>query len=169
MIAIILAVLLVDGALILGILWRSVNVLYQEKRNITSALNARGFSTAVKVLMIAPPAILLLVAVIFLFSSRDQFFAGFAHTLFLLGMWMGALLAIFTLLLLRRLQHLLQLAAMLAFLCAIIPILYFTSTFSFQAIFEQLGQIGYVFPFIEGIAMIAISYPILMRLNKTFH
>jgi hypothetical protein len=66
-------------------------------------------------------------------------------------------------------KDMLQLAAMLGFLCAIIPVLYFTPIYSFQAIFGGPGQIGYVLPLIEGALLIGLCYSILFRLNRALH
>lgn len=162
-------VLLADAILILALLWISTNALYLQRQDVVSALNTRRLNAGIRVLIIAPPLIVLAVVILFVLSLQNEFFARFTQVFYLLGLWMAALVLAFSLLLLMRMKDMLQLAAMLGFLCAIIPVLYFTPIYSFQAIFGGPGQIGYVLPLIEGALLIGLCYSILFRLNRALH
>jgi len=164
---VIFAIVIIDAILILGLLWISTGSLYQQKQDIASAFGIRRLSMWIRVLMVAPPLIFLIVAILLAF--QNEFLVNFIHAFFLLGLWIAAILLVFSYLLFARLKHTLQFAAVLGFLCAMIPVLYFTPIYNFQGLFGQVGPLGYALPFIEAAAIIGISYYILLRLNRTLH
>jgi hypothetical protein len=167
--AVIFLILILDAILILGILWISANSLYQHKRDIVSALDARRLGNGLRILMVAPPLIVLAIVILSFFVAKNDFFAGFTHAFYLLALWLAVALSGFSYLLFARLKNALQFAAMLGFLCAIIPVLYFTPFTSFQTILGQFGQVGYILPLILGVAIIGVCYAVLLRLRRALH
>ena len=117
--------------------------------------------------MVAPLLIVLIAAILLAF--QNEFLLNLIHAFFLLGLWIAAILLVFSYLLFARLKQTLQFAAVLGFLCAMIPVLYFTPIYNFQGFFGQVGLLGYVLPFIEAAAIIGVSYYILLHLNRTLH
>src|SRR5260370_1720106 len=97
--AVIFLILILDAILILGILWISANALYQHKRDIVSALDARRLGNGLRILMGAPPLIVLAIVIISFFVTRNDSFTRFTHGFYLLAFWPAiALLALSSLL-----------------------------------------------------------------------
>jgi hypothetical protein len=164
--AVIFLILILDTILILGILWISANALYQHKRDIASALDARRLGNGMRILMVAPPLIVLAIVILSFFVAQNDFFTGFTHGFYLLALWLAVALLGFSYLLFARLKNALQFAAMLGFLCAIIPVLYFTPVNSFQTVIGQAGQVGYILPLVLGVVIIGVCYAVLLRLRR---
>ncbi|HKV01684.1 MAG TPA: hypothetical protein VJQ26_06145, partial [Ktedonobacteraceae bacterium] len=85
---------------------------------------------------------------------------------YLLALWLAIALLGFSYLLFARLKNALQFAAMLGFLCSIIPVLYFTPVDSFQTVIGQAGQVGYILPLVLGVVIIGVCYAVLLRLRE---
>jgi hypothetical protein len=161
-----IAIIFIDGLLILGLLWFCINYLYRYREYITSNFSVSRFSTFARVLMAAPPLVILIVALLFVFVLKDELFLRFAHAAFLLGMWISATTLGCTYLILMRWRSPFLFVAFLGIVGALLPIILFTSISSFQATFGQAGTTGYLLLLIEGLLMVVCSYPLLMRLSQ---
>ena len=159
-------VLTLDAALILGLLWVCTNGLGQQKRAIVSALNPRRIGAGLRMLIVAPPLIALAIIIFSIFVAQSDLFAGLTHALYLLGLWLATALLAFSYLLFARLKSTLQFAAILGFLCSLIPVLYLTPIESFHIFFGQAGQVGYVFPLVVSVLILGMCYVVVLRLNR---
>lgn len=165
-----IALFLVDGLLVLGLLWFCISYLYRYREYISSNFSAASrFISIFRLVMAMPPLIILLITILFVFVLKNDLFVRFAHAFFLLGMWAAFTVLIFTFFILMRLRSPLLFIGVLALLGTFLPISLFTSILNFQATFGQAGTIGYLLPFIEGLLMVACCYPLLLRLNRTLH
>jgi hypothetical protein len=162
-------VLTLDALLILGLLWVCANALYQQKRAIVTALDPRRVGAGLRILIVAPPLIALAIIILSFFVAQSDFFASITHALYLLGLWLATALLVFSYLLFSRLKNTLQFAAILGFLCSIIPVLYLTPIDSFHTFFGQAGQVGYIFPLVVSVLIIGMCYIVLLRLNRALH
>ena len=159
-------IFLVDGLLILGLLWIVVRFLNRYREFITSTLATGGLSKFARLLMAAPPLVIVIVAIIFTLVLRNELFLRFTHAIFLLAMWLLATILGLVFLILMSIRSPYLFIAFLAILCAFIPILSFTSITNFQAAFASTGTTGYLLLLIEGAAIIALCYPLLFHLHQ---
>ena len=164
-----IAMVVIDGLLVLGILWFCINYLYRYREYVTSNFSVRRFSTFARVLMAAPPLVILIVVLLFVFVLKNELLLRFAHATFLLAMWISATTLGCIYLIFMRWRSPLLLVAFLGILGALLPIIIFTSTSNFQATFGQAGTNGYLFLLIEGLLIVVCSYPLLLRLSKALH
>lgn len=159
-------IFLVDGLLILGLLQVVVRFLNKYREYITSTLATGGLSKFARLLMAAPPLVIVIVALIFTLIVRNDLFLRFTHAIFLLSMWLTATILGLVFLILMSIRSPYLFVAFFAILCAFIPILAFTSISSFQIAFASTGAIGYLLLLIEGVVIIVLCYPMLLRLHQ---
>ncbi len=157
-------IFLIDGLLILGLLWAIVRFLYTYRAYITSTIATQGMSKFVRLLMAAPPVAIVLIILILVLVVRNELFLNFAHALFLLGMWIAAITVGLTFLIVMRIRSPYLFIAFLGILCSMLPILFFTSTTNFQSIFASTGSTGYLLLLLEGLLIVVLCYPMLLRL-----
>ncbi|HLI08755.1 MAG TPA: hypothetical protein VKV40_19490 [Ktedonobacteraceae bacterium] len=162
------AVFLVDGLLIFSLLWVVVRFLHKYREYITSTIATQGLSKFVWLLMAAPPPAIVIIAIVVALFMRNELFLNFAHASFLLGMWIATITLGVTFLIVMRIRSPYLFIAFLGILAAMLPVLFFTSTISFQSAFAPTGTTGYLLLLLEGLAIIAFCYPMLLRLYHIF-
>jgi hypothetical protein len=162
------ALFLIDGLLILGLLWVVVRFLYKYREYITSTIATQGLSKFVWLLMAAPPLAIVIIAIVVVLFMRSELLLNVAHALFLLGMWLAAITLGVTFLIVMRIRSPYLFVAFLGILAAMLPVLFFTSTTSFQATFAPTGSTGYLLLLLEGLLITALCYPMLLRLYHLF-
>lgn len=160
-----LILFLFDGLLILAMLWVITRFLDKYREYITAAVPTGGMSKFARLMMIAPPVIIVIVAILFALVLRDALFLNFAHAIFLLAMWLPAIMLGLSFIILITIRSPYLFIAFLGMLCTFIPILAFTPTINFQTLFAPSGSTGYLLMLIEGVAIIVLCYPILYRLH----
>jgi hypothetical protein len=161
-----ITIFLIDGLLILGLLWIVIRFLYKYREYIASTIATQGLSRFVRLIMVAPPLIIVIIAIVFGLVLHNELLLRFAHATFLLSMWTSVTILGLTFLILMRIRSPYLFVAFLGILCAFIAILSFTSISNFQAAFAQAGSTGYLLLLIEGLVIIVLCYPILFRLNQ---
>ena len=116
--------------------------------------------TFARILMAAPPLVILIVVLLFVFVIKDQLFVRFTYAAFLLSMWMSAIILGSTYLIFMRWRSPFMLVAFLGIVAALLPIILFTSFTSFQAAFGDTGTTGYLLLLIEDLLLIVCPYPL---------
>lgn len=160
------AIFLFDGLLILALLWVVVRFLHKYREYITSTIATGGMSKFARLMMGAPPLVIVIVAIVFTLVLRDTLFLNFAHIIFLLAMWVAAIILGLSFIILMGIRSPYLFVAFFGLLCTFIPILTFTPLINFQAAFAPTGSVDYLPIFIEGLVIIIFCYPILFRLSK---
>lgn len=159
-------IFLFDGLLILALLWVVIRFLYKYREYIASTIATGGMRRFVRLMMTAPPLVIVIIAIVIALVLRCELFLSFSHAIFLLSMWIAVIILGLTFLILMSIHSPYLFVAFLGILCAFIPILTFTSITTFQATFAPTGLTGYLLLLIEGVVIIALCYPMLFRLNQ---
>lgn len=159
-----------DGLLEFLLLWHSITrlMLYRKKHG-TALLPLFSLGRIVGLLMLLPPLVILIIAVIYLFIVQSNFPSHFSQTFLMLGFWTIMTVHLFSLIISRSIRCRLPHSWMFGLLCGIGPVIYFSSFQSFEGLFGRLGPVGYTLPFLVGLFLTLICYPTLLRLYKLFH
>lgn len=146
---------------VLSFLLMSVRWMREVKEELPAASLAR-FRRMIRVLLAAPPVVMLIVAGLILFVWRSMAQVRLVHGLLVLGFWMSASLTLYVFTVLVRLKRVLLLVVV-GFLMSIAAAVYLTSIDRFNAFFASSLLL---YPLAAGLVLILGVYAAIWMLSE---
>jgi hypothetical protein len=148
-------------SVVLSFLLMSVRWLQEVKEELPPASMTR-FQHMIRVLLAAPPVIMLIVAGLILFVWRSMPQVRLVHGLLVLGFWMSATLTLYVFMVLARLKRVLLLVVV-GFLMSLAAAVYLTSIDRFNAFFASSLLL---YPLVAGLVLILGVYAAIWMLSE---
>ncbi|NPV09251.1 MAG: hypothetical protein HPY83_14995 [Anaerolineae bacterium] len=159
-----LLIVIVDALIAMVLLWSGVRALVQDRSAIVRAFPRMELSAVLRGLLVLPFALTaLFVAVAFVLDRQGDVSVRAAQAVFLLGWWGAAVIMVFSIFVGLRSPASVPASAVIGLLFALPPLILFTSTARFA---EMFSVDGYDRPVIIGLALAAMSYTVIRRLER---